>query len=80
MNPAQLQQHLHHLRLFKSRERLEALLQEAAASELSYADFLDRLLSEEVASKAACPQGDAQRQEHRHAHQPGPLPLRQGLG
>jgi DNA replication protein DnaC len=56
MNPAQLerlQQHLHHLRLFKSRERLEALLQEAAASELSYADFLDRLLSEEVASKAA---------------------------
>jgi DNA replication protein DnaC len=56
MNPAQLerlQQHLHHLRLFKSRERLEALLQEAAASELSYADFLDRVLSEEVASKMA---------------------------
>lgn len=56
MNPAQLerlQQHLHHLRLFKSRERLEALLQEAAASELSYADFLDRVLAEEVASKMA---------------------------
>src|SRR5260370_1404116 len=41
------------LRLFKSRERLEALLQDATAKEASYADFLDTLLSEEVASKTA---------------------------
>jgi hypothetical protein len=46
-----LQEHLQRLRLFKSRERLEALLQEAMAKELSYADFLDGILSEEVASK-----------------------------
>lgn len=56
MSPAQikrLQKHLTRLRLFKSRERLEALLQEAAAKELSYADFLDQVLTEEVASKSA---------------------------
>src|SRR6266404_7758377 len=41
------------LRLFKSRERLEALLQDATTKEASYADFLDTLLSEEVASKTA---------------------------
>src|SRR5438046_4629465 len=41
------------LRLFKSRERLEALLQDATAKEASYADFLDTLLAEEVASKTA---------------------------
>ena len=35
------------------RERLEALLQEAATQELSYADFLDRVLTEEVATKTA---------------------------
>jgi len=39
--------------LFKSKERLEALLQEAATQELAYADFLERVLSEEVASKTA---------------------------
>lgn len=43
--------HLQRLRLFKSGERIEALLQEATAKELSYADFLDGVLSEEVASK-----------------------------
>ena len=51
MTPAQierLQEHLARLRLFKSRERLEALLQEAASKELSYADFLDQVLTEEV--------------------------------
>ena len=48
-----LQEHLSRLRLFKSRERLEALLQDAASRELSYADFLDQVLSEEVASKTA---------------------------
>ena len=36
-----LQEQLQRLRLFKSRERLEALLQDATAKELSYADFLD---------------------------------------
>jgi DNA replication protein DnaC len=39
------------LRLLKSRERLEALLQQAAAEEVPYADFLERVLSEEVAAK-----------------------------
>lgn len=48
-----LQEHLQRLRLFKSRERLEAQLQDATAKELSYADFLDQVLSEEVASKTA---------------------------
>lgn len=37
----------------ESRERLEALLQEATAKELPYADFLDQGLSQEVASKPA---------------------------
>jgi DNA replication protein DnaC len=46
-----LQEHLQRLRLFKSRERLEALLQDATTKELSYADFLDTVLTEEVASK-----------------------------
>ncbi len=56
MNAAQLERlrdHLTRLRLVKRRERLEALLQEAAVKELSYADFLDQVLGEEVASKAA---------------------------
>ena len=56
MSPAQLErlgEHLQRLRLFKSRERLEALLQQAAAEELPYAEFLDRVLGEEVASKTA---------------------------
>src|SRR5499426_697778 len=56
MNPPQLER-LHaqmvRLRLFKSRERIEALLQEATAAELSYADFLDQLLTEEVTSKTS---------------------------
>jgi DNA replication protein DnaC len=53
-NPAQLErfgEHLLKLRLFKSRERLEALLQTAAANELAYSDFLEQVLSEEVAAK-----------------------------
>jgi hypothetical protein len=36
-----LGEYLLKLRLFKSRERLEALLQDAAAKELAYADFLE---------------------------------------
>jgi DNA replication protein DnaC len=39
--------------LFKSRDRLEALLQEATGRDPSYADFLDQVLTEEVASKTA---------------------------
>lgn len=56
MNAAQLerlQEQLTRLRLVKSRERLEALLQEAVGKEHSYADFLDQLLTEELASKTA---------------------------
>ena len=56
MNAAQVErigEHLTRLRLFKSRERLEALLQEAASQEMSYIDFLDTLLTEEVQSKTA---------------------------
>lgn len=45
--------HLHKLRLQKSAERLEALLQHAAAEDLPYADFLERVLGEEVAAKTA---------------------------
>src|SRR5262245_55064361 len=37
----------------KVRERLEALLQDATAKETPYADFLDLVLTEEVASKTA---------------------------
>jgi DNA replication protein DnaC len=48
-----LQEHLQRLRLFKSRERLEALLQDATAKELTFADFLDQVLTEGVASKTA---------------------------
>jgi len=46
-----LQEQCQRLRLLKSRERIEALLQEASTKEWSYADFLDAVLSEEVASK-----------------------------
>lgn len=46
-----LQEYLQRLRLFKSRERLEALLQDATTKELSYADFLDQVLTEEVTAK-----------------------------
>ncbi len=56
MTPAQLERlqgQRPRLRLVKSRERLEALLQEAADQELPYADCLDRLLTEEVTSKTA---------------------------
>jgi len=48
-----LQEHMARLRLFKGRERLEALLQLAVAEELPYADFLEKLLAEEVASKTS---------------------------
>lgn len=54
MNAAQLERlgdHMTRLRLFKSRERLEALLQEAASREVSYSDFLEQVLTEEVSAK-----------------------------
>jgi len=46
-----IQENLQRLRLFKGRERIEALLQDASGKEQSYADFLDGLLTEEVAAK-----------------------------
>lgn len=52
--PAQLErlgEHLRKLRLLKSGERLEALLQHAATNELPYAEFLEQVLGEEVAAK-----------------------------
>ncbi len=52
--PAQLErlgEHLRKLRLLKSVERLEALLQHAASAELPYAEFLEQVLGEEVAAK-----------------------------
>jgi DNA replication protein DnaC len=48
-----LGEHLRKLRLLKSGERLEALLQQAAAQELPYADFLEQVLGEEVAAKTS---------------------------
>jgi len=48
-----LQEHFQRLRLFKSKERIEAVLQEASAKELPYADFLETVLGEEVAAKTS---------------------------
>ena len=48
-----MQEHLQRLRLFKSRERIEALLQEAVGKELSYADFLEGVLGEEILAKTS---------------------------
>jgi DNA replication protein DnaC len=55
-SPAQLErlgEHLRKLRLLKSGERLEAILQEAASRELPYAEFLEQVLGEEVAAKTS---------------------------
>ncbi len=46
-----LQAHLQRLRLFTSRERIEAVLQDATTKELSYAEFLDQIPTEEVTAK-----------------------------
>lgn len=48
-----LQGHLSRLRLFKSAERIEALLQSAASEAVGYADFLEQLLTEEVQAKTS---------------------------
>jgi len=53
------------------RERLEALLQEATSEQLSFADFLDRLIGEEVAQNP---------EEHQYAHEPSSFPLREKRG
>jgi DNA replication protein DnaC len=42
-----LRDHLGCLKLFTAQERLETLLQDASAQEVTSADFLDRLLTEE---------------------------------
>lgn len=43
--------HLTRLKLVATRERLDALLQEAARKELGFMDFLDLVLSEEASAK-----------------------------
>jgi DNA replication protein DnaC len=48
---ARVTEHLAHLRLGHTAERLDGLLNEAARGEPSYLDFLDELLREEMASK-----------------------------
>lgn len=64
-----MQEHLRHLRLHRIGSLLESSLEEAAKHSLSYSDFLDGLLT----------QGLQDREERRHAHRHGPLPLRQVL-
>ena len=53
MNPQleRLEGHLERLRLFHSKERLSGILEEAAKKDLAYTDFLEELLSQEVAAK-----------------------------
>jgi DNA replication protein DnaC len=46
-----IREHLQQLKLFNVHERLETLLEQAGKEALAYADFLDRLLAEEAASK-----------------------------
>lgn len=48
---ARVVDHLRRLRLGHVADRLDALLSEAARTETTYLDFLDRVLSEEVESK-----------------------------
>lgn len=42
---------LKRLKLYKTGQRLETILQEAGKNEISYTDFLDQLLTEEVSQK-----------------------------
>lgn len=46
-----IQGNLKKLKLNRTDQRLESLLQEASKNEISYTDFLDRLLEEEIALK-----------------------------
>ena len=68
--PERLSDQLTRPRLLKRQERLEALLQEAAATDLSYADFLDQVLGEEVIAKAV---------KHGDADEFGPFPIVKSL-
>lgn len=54
MNPQleRLEGHLGRLKLHHTRETLAAFLERAAKKDLTYADFLDELLGEEVAAKS----------------------------
>lgn len=49
---ARLHEYLAKLKLVTIQARLETFLQDASAQEVTYADFLDRLLAEEVAAKS----------------------------
>ena len=51
MSLSHIQDNLRHLRLYRIHERLETVLEEAAKNNVSYTDFLDEILSQEVASK-----------------------------
>ncbi|VBB09230.1 Hypothetical protein LUCI_4520 [Lucifera butyrica] len=46
-----IEENLKKLKLSRTGQKLESLLQEASKNDLSYTDFLDRLLEEEVALK-----------------------------
>lgn len=48
---ARIQEHLRHLRLYKVHGLLESSLEEASRDNLSYSDFLDNLLCQEIAAK-----------------------------
>jgi DNA replication protein DnaC len=48
-----LERHLTRLKLVNTKARLDTLLEEGARSELSFLDFLDKVVSEEVAAKDA---------------------------
>ena len=67
---ARLDEHPQRLRLNTVRERLEALLQEASAQELSYADF-PRPAAERGSDGEDCP-------ARPDADEPGPVPVPQG--
>jgi len=51
MSLSHIQYNLRHFRLYRIQERLETALEEAAKNSVSYTDFLDEILSQEVASK-----------------------------
>ncbi|MBW1716818.1 MAG: IS21-like element helper ATPase IstB [Deltaproteobacteria bacterium] len=48
---ARIQENLRHLKLYKINDLLESYLEEASRDNLSYIEFLDRLLTEEVSAK-----------------------------
>jgi len=48
---ARIREHLKHLKLHRIHEQLESRLEDASKDSLSYSDFLDRLLCEEICAK-----------------------------